>query len=260
MAPSKLTPSKRSTHRSSETNGQQPDGDRSQKLAETISQQIELSIIDAGWPVGEVIGSESDLLDTYGVSRAVLREAVRLLEHHRVARMRRGPGGGLVVTEPDPEAVVRASAMLLRYKQVEPAQLFEARIALEVAAVRDAAERIDEEGIAKIRAALDHEMTFLGGEADATVHDFHSVVAELSGNPAVHLFVDVLTRLSAAGFMGNKALFDKASARRPSPKAEIEEVHTVHEAIAEAIIAGDASLAQHRTQRHLRAMAAALGA
>jgi DNA-binding FadR family transcriptional regulator len=235
-----------------------PSNGRSQKLAETISEKIELRIIDKGWPVGEVIGSESELLAEYGVSRAVLREAVRLLEHHHVAQMRRGPGGGLVVTDPDPAAVTRAAAVYLRYRRVDPQQLFRARIALEMAAVHDAAQRIDEEGIAKLRAALEHETTFLDGVADATVHDFHIVVAELSGNPALHLFVDVLTQLSAAGFMGAAALFDKAAARRRSSKAELEEVHTVHQAIADAIIAGDVALAQHRTQRHLLAMGSAL--
>jgi DNA-binding FadR family transcriptional regulator len=238
--------------------GASPNGKRSQKLAEVISEQIELRIIAEDWPVGKVIGSEAELLDQYGVSRAILREAVRLLEHHNVAHMRRGPGGGLVVIEPDPHAVTRAAAVLLRYRQMTPAQLFNARIALELAAVRDAAEHIDEAGVAKLRAALEHETTFLHGEADATVHDFHVVVAELSGNPALHLFIDVVTQLSAAWFMGPAALFDKTSARRPSTKAEIEEVHAVHEKIAEAIIAGDAPLAQHRNQRHLRAMASVL--
>lgn len=235
-------------------------GKGSQKLAEVLSEQIELRIIDENWPVGKVIGSEAELLEEYGVSRAVLREAVRLLEHHHVAHMRRGPGGGLVVIEPDPRAVTRAAAVFLRYRDVNAAQLMNARIALETAAVRDAAERIDEAGVTKLRAALEHETTFVHGEADATVHDFHVVVAELSGNPALHLFIDVLTQLSAAGFMGPAALFDKTSARRPSSKAEMDEVHAVHEKIAEAIIAGDAALAQHRNQRHLRALASALGA
>jgi DNA-binding FadR family transcriptional regulator len=238
----------------------QSDSRPSQKLAEVISEKIELRIIDAGWPVGTVMGSEADLLNEYGVSRAVLREAVRLLEHHHVAHMRRGPGGGLVVTEPDPQAVTRAAAVFLRYRQVSPAQLFDARIALELTAVREAAERIDEAGVAKLRAVLDHENEFLQGDSDATVHDFHIVVAELSGNPAIHLFTDVLTQLSAAGFMGTAALYDKTAVRRKSPKGEIEEVHSAHAAIAEAIIAGDAALAQHRNQRHLRALASALGA
>ncbi|GAA0901481.1 hypothetical protein [Streptomyces asiaticus] len=58
--------------------------------------------------------------------------------------MRRGPGGGLVVAEPDPDAMVHATAVHLRYRKVGPQALFEARTALEVAAVRGASENIDE--------------------------------------------------------------------------------------------------------------------
>jgi DNA-binding FadR family transcriptional regulator len=252
-------------HAEQTANGHLPaDEDRSgdgttKKLAEVISEQIEMRIIEEDWPVGEVLGSEADLLSEYGVSRAALREAVRLLEHLSVAQMRRGPGGGLVVTEPDPVAVTRAAAVYLRYKKVSPADLFETRIALELAAVREAADRINEAGVALLREALEHEAMF-HEEADATIHDFHITVAELSGNPALHLFIDVLTQLSAARFLGTKALFNRSAAVKRFPQKEIQEIQMVHKGIAEAIIAGDAALAQHRTQKHLRAMAAAAGA
>jgi DNA-binding FadR family transcriptional regulator len=232
-------------------------GSHTKKLAELTSEKIEMSIIEMGWPVGKVIGSEAELLEEYGVSRAALREAIRLLEHHNVAYMRRGPGGGLVVAEPDPDAMAHAAAVYLRYRNVNPPDLFEARTPLELAAVRAAAENIDEAGIIKLRAALEHEAEFLGGESDATIHDFHVVVAELSGNPALHLFVNVLTQLSAARFLGTTAMFDKRAVRSVSSAKEIEEVHRVHQGIADAIIAGDAALAQHRTMRHLNALAAA---
>jgi DNA-binding FadR family transcriptional regulator len=234
-----------------------PNGSSTKKLAELTSEKIELRIIEMGWPVGKVIGSESELLAEYGVSRAALREAVRLLEHHSVANMRRGPGGGLVVAEPDPDAMAHAAALYLRYRKVNAPDLFAARMALELAAVRRAAEHIDEAGIVKLREALEHESTFLGGESDATIHDFHIVVAELSGNPALHLFINVLTQLSAARFLGTEALFDKRAVRSVSSSKQVEEVHRVHGAIAEAIIAGDAALAQHRTLRHLNALASA---
>src|SRR5687767_3646940 len=98
--------------------------------------QIEHEIIEAGWPVGEILGSESELLDSHGVSRAVLREAIRLLEHHDVAMMRRGPGGGLVVKRPNPLAAVRPVSLYLEYEGVEPHELYEARSSLELTAVK----------------------------------------------------------------------------------------------------------------------------
>lgn len=39
------------------------------KLAEQIAEQIEQRIVDAGWPIGEIIGSEASLIEQFGVSR-----------------------------------------------------------------------------------------------------------------------------------------------------------------------------------------------
>jgi hypothetical protein len=51
------------------------------------------------------------------VSRSVLREAVRLLKYHAVATMRRGPGGGLVVAQPQAQAP-RRGRVLVTVKEV----------------------------------------------------------------------------------------------------------------------------------------------
>src|SRR5262245_15204814 len=79
-----------------------------QKLAAQVAQRIESEIVASDWPVGRVLGSEPELMERYGVSRAVFREAVRLVEHHQVATMRRGRSGGLVVRAPDATAVTAA--------------------------------------------------------------------------------------------------------------------------------------------------------
>ena len=92
-----------------------------------LAERIEDEIIAAGWPVGSAIGSESELLERYGVSRAVFREAIRIVNHHGVAAMRRGPGGGLVVATPDLDAMVRAVTLQLRYATITPDQVNEAR-------------------------------------------------------------------------------------------------------------------------------------
>ncbi|HEV7792184.1 MAG TPA: GntR family transcriptional regulator, partial [Pseudonocardia sp.] len=54
------------------------------KLAARVARQIEQDVLRTGWPVGEVLGSETELRERYQVSRAVLREAIRLVEHHQV--------------------------------------------------------------------------------------------------------------------------------------------------------------------------------
>lgn len=217
------------------------------RLAEIVADQLEREIVERGWPVGELLGSESELIERTGVSRSVFREAVRIVEHHNVARMRRGPGGGLIVAEPDPDAVLKAIALFLTHAGVHPRQLFETRSALELVCVTQAAERIDEKGVERLREVLAAEER-LREAAIGTGHhhDLHVVIAELTGNPAMVLFVEVLARLTP-------------QRERPDPSQDVASYHRAHEALVEAIIAGDAALAQHRMRRHLEAIASLIG-
>ncbi len=75
-------------------------GRHGKNLAASVAAGIEEHVLALGWPVGRTIGSEAELLERYGVSRPVLRQAAGILESHHVARMRRGPNGGLVVIAP----------------------------------------------------------------------------------------------------------------------------------------------------------------
>ncbi|ROZ49035.1 FadR family transcriptional regulator [Rhodococcus sp. WS3] len=224
-----------------------PSGD-GRKLAEQVALEIEADTIDAGWPVGEVLGSETELIERYGVSRAVFREAVRIVEHHMVARMRRGPGGGLVVTAPDLNAAQRSVALYLDYANVHADDMFEARTAIETTAVRVATERLTEEGVVRLREMLAAEI-----RPDAEVlesgqaHDLHVTIAALTGNPALHLFSQILISLT----------FQRTGTRprQYDAKAAAHEAHCAHEAIVEAMVQGDTDLAVYRMRRHLQAVA-----
>src|SRR6184192_4076519 len=127
-------------------------------LAAQIAHRIEADVIHRGWPVGESLGSEQDLREQFGVSRAVLREAVRLVEHHQVARMRRGPNGGLIVCAPDAGPATRAMVIYLEYVGTSVTDLLQARLLLEPIAAGLAADRITEEGIDTLRTTLDAEL------------------------------------------------------------------------------------------------------
>lgn len=214
------------------------------KRAEIIAGQIEEDIISRGWPVGAVLGSEPELAEKYNVSRAVFREAVRLLEHHYIAEMRRGRKGGLFVIAPDPGALADALALYLQYHHVDPADLFEARQAIELTSARLAAERATEEDIARLRELAAAPIDTSSHELAERSAEFHTAVAGLSGNPAIHLFVNVLTMLT-------ETTLDHTPA---TPMAG--QVHHAHAAIAGAIAAADGALAQHRMLRHFEAMAA----
>lgn len=226
-----------------------PCGPRAGRLAEHVVRQIETDVEAAGWEAGVVLGSEAELIERYGVSRGIFREAVRIAQHQQIATMRRGPGGGLVVTHPDPEIVQNAARVYLRRAEVTRQQLFEARSALELATVTSAVERLEESGIAQLREAVESEGALIdSGVTLGHARQFHIAVARLAGNPAITLFVEVLALMDEE--MVHRGEYADETARENALAS-----HRAHVTIAEAINSGDASLAQYRMRRHLTAIA-----
>jgi len=219
------------------------------KAAENLARQIEAEIIARGWPVGELLGIEADLLVRYGVSRPVLREAVRLLEHHMVATTRRGTGGGLRVTAPDSSAVASAAALYLDYRGVRISQLYAARATLESRCVELTVARLDEAGIARLRGIVD---ALRGMDAVTLLdhsHDLEEAIAELSGDPVLTLFVEVLLQLAHQHLAPPEERLEHAEA--------IESMRRAQLAIADAVLAGDSATARIRLSRYLDAAAEA---
>jgi DNA-binding FadR family transcriptional regulator len=105
---------------------------RPQKNAFAAAWQLENDIFAEGTPAGGVFGDQAALIDRYGFSRATLREAVRLLEDRQVARMRRGPGGGLVILPISGGAVAAAVADYFRAIGVAPLHVQQAWAAMRI--------------------------------------------------------------------------------------------------------------------------------
>jgi DNA-binding FadR family transcriptional regulator len=227
------------------SDGSAPRPKRAQRLAAQIAQEI----IASGWQEGAVLGSEPELISRYGVSRAVLREACRLLEHHHVASMRRGPGGGLIVETPDAAGVAGPAALYLEHAHVSQEALAEMRITIETFCVEATARNLDERGIELLRDIVVREAT--DARRGESRHELHLAIADLSGNPAARLFVEILARLT-------HARADEEGDQPAVQRSRIAASHTAHEKIVEAIVAGDPSLARHRMTRHLQALSQVL--
>ncbi|MEO3787572.1 FCD domain-containing protein [Actinocorallia sp. B10E7] len=214
------------------------------KLASQVARRIEAEVIRRGWPVGEILDSEPVLRERYGVSQTVLREAARLLEHHQVARMRRGRGGGLVICAPDAGPAVRAVVVYIEYVGAAPGDVLHARRLIEPLVGRLATERIDENGIAALRGTLAAELSARehGDWADGL---FHAVLSEMTGNPVLQLFTDVLEQLTYrhAGVFGHISRDELIRFRMVS--------HHRHAEIMDAAVAGDTSRAEVGLIEHL---------
>jgi DNA-binding FadR family transcriptional regulator len=214
--------------------------------ADLVAARIRRDILDLGWPVGESLGFEADLLERYGIGRAQFREAVRILENHSVVRMQRGAAGGMLVAAPDGRAVVRVVSLYLTYKGMNSAHIRDLREELEAATLRMTIDRLTDDGVRRLNAVLELERTWPEDDFPAVSHDLHAVIAELSGNRTLALLQSIVMQLTAERLHSG----DPRRVTEP-PQA----VRRAHQAIVEAIIARDAALAQRRMDKHLRAIA-----
>jgi DNA-binding FadR family transcriptional regulator len=213
------------------------------KRAARIADRIVADVIELGWPVGRILGSEAELIGRYQVSRAVFREAVRLVENQQVASTRRGPGGGLVITEPTVDAVTDAVVLYLYRVEAPLDEVFEARVVLEEIATEVAAARIDSRDRSQLRSLTEAASSQPRGRSDP--RSLHSLVASMTRNPAIELFVDVVHRVAMLYF-----------SRWPDFSPDIwAETTNAHARIAAALSSGDGALARRRMRRHLEAEA-----
>ncbi|MEN0140058.1 MAG: FCD domain-containing protein [Rhodococcus sp. (in: high G+C Gram-positive bacteria)] len=108
---------------------------------------------------GDGLADEATLVERYGVSRATLREALRLLNFLGAVTVKAGPQGGPRLGMPGPAVVGSALGMVVQFQGATLRTVFEARTAVEssVAALA-AANRTDsdlallEESVAALRA------------------------------------------------------------------------------------------------------------
>lgn len=157
----------------------------------TLSQQVLEKFIyllmDGQLNPGDKLPSELLLMEQFGVSRPVLREALSSLETLEIVTRR--PRGGTFINEKVGNSPFRA--MLSLYINNIPA-VIEARITLELGLVTIAAEKISDEQleqldetIVKLQAKTDNDY----GDLDK---EFHRIIARSADNPVVEGMIDSL--------------------------------------------------------------------
>jgi DNA-binding GntR family transcriptional regulator len=129
-----------------------------------------------------------------------------------------------------------------------------------LSAVRLATEALTEADVQRLRECVSAESALLTAEEagaspviDPSIHNIHILLADISANAALRLFIEITTRLThESGGLGEFYVPGTLAAR---PRGVVEQMHHAHAMIAEAVIAGDVALASRRMLKHLEAMA-----
>ena len=124
---------------------------RAEAVTRRLSDAIALGLL----PDTQQLPSETDLADRLGVSTVTVREALTALREQGLVRTRRGRGGGSFVCAPDDAATSVLRARLRGFGLGELRDLADHYAAISGSCARLAADRADEQDLARLEAATE---------------------------------------------------------------------------------------------------------
>ena len=161
--------------------------------ASQIADQIRKGIAEGRLKLGERLPSEHELAADFGVSRATVREAVKILATGGLVQATRGAGGGTFVTLPQTGTLAislgEVLALWFHAGKASLVQVEESRAWVERGCVRLAAERRTNEDLKEIERCVDQ-----GADRNLTIDqflaldlEFHVAISKAAKNPVLDL-------------------------------------------------------------------------
>jgi DNA-binding FadR family transcriptional regulator len=212
------------------------DAGRADAVVRRIAEAVTLGIVADG----EQLPSESDLAVQLGVANGTVREALAILREQGLVETRRGRGGGSFARSPKDGAAGLQLARLKEIGTVELRDFGDEHFAVFGAAARFAAERAPTDAAVRIgRLVTALRVSATPVERQRADARFHIEIAAASQSVR-------LTQLEVRLQAELGPLLWLAEAQAPDPGAVADE----HQAILDAIAAGDAPHARSLAQEH----------
>lgn len=204
-------------------------------LAAYLADQISRGVLAPG----EALPSERSLAETYGLSRSMVREAIRTLDERRLIEVR--PGKSSLVREATVEDAVQRMIEFFDHRGVTPRNLIEARVMIETTAAGLAAERAtpeEIEAIGEVNAALNASSLVI--ERVRLDLAFHLTIIRSARNPLIETMFHAIQPYTVELLL--RSLTDEEVSRTGL---------AFHQRVLAAITDGDASMARREMRGHL---------
>jgi GntR family transcriptional repressor for pyruvate dehydrogenase complex len=213
------------------------------RLSEQLADALIVGIRQGQLKPGQRLPTEAALVERFGVSRTVVREALSRLKTLGLLESRQGSGA--YIRDPglrDAERLVltpdgSVAAVL---------QMVEVRRALEAEAAALAASRRTARSVKQIKVAMQaiDKAVSAGGDGVAEDVAFHAAIAQTTGNPYL---------LATLAYL-NRFLLDATRVTRANEATRedlVEQVRQEHAAVVAAIEAGDVAAARLAGAAHM---------
>jgi DNA-binding FadR family transcriptional regulator len=226
-----------------ETDGPWPR--RPARLAIPVVAALVDQVVGGALAPGAALPPEAALCTSFGVSRTVVREAIKVLEEKGLARVRQGHGTR--VTEPDEWNLLDPVVLEATIRHDETMQilddLVEVRVALECDMVRIAAQRMSSADLEEL-AGLVEELGSQRGRPEQyqeTDTRFHDLIMRCSGNRLGRSIIRTIHPHARASSRYNP----------PADDEDIRRSHEGHVAIYDCLARHDADGAAAAMAEHV---------
>lgn len=213
------------------------------RTSEIVASQLAQKILTGELRDGQHLPPERNLMEQYGISRAMVREAVVALSNRGLVEAR--PRYRPVVRQPGYDAAVVALETIvahLLHQKGGVKNLFDTRIMVEAALVRHAAINARKDDIATLKSALAENRAAIE-DSDLfyqTDKAFHGVFYDIPGNPVLPAIHKAYTTWLEPHWSQMPRL----------PKRNRENLDA-HERIFEAVLLRDPDAAEEALREHL---------
>ena len=212
-----------------------------QSRTDLVVEKITDLIISGEWAEDELLPPENELCEIFGVSRSILREAIRVLATKGLVEVR--SGYGTLARAPKDDIPEEALSNYLKANAISLLQPIEIRIPIEIEAAKLAAERREEKHITMMEDAL-QTMRSPAKTLEMYVRaddDFHEIIVAATHNP---IFGIVLRPLMQYLHLSRQLIMQHFGL-----SIGIEE----HQAIFESIKENDVTSAAKTMKEHMEA-------
>ena len=204
---------------------------REPRLSDKVTEAIIETIVSNKLKPGDMLPPERELGKQFGVSRTVIREAVRALAAKGMLEVRSGSGVRIIAVD---EKTVRESMRhFVQGSDLDYGKVDEVRLVLEVAAAGLAAQRASAEDIAAIDETIvalenecsdldksvEHDLAFHRAIATATHNELFLVLHDSMGEMLIEVRRRNLSRGATSGVGGGHAPAHPRRHRRHDPDA-----------------------------------------
>ncbi len=217
------------------------------KAADVLAGILREKILGGDLLEGVPLPNERDLGSQAGLSRASVREALRILEGEGLIATRIGRNGGSAVVRPSIATIERSVGIYIRGQRIRLDAVLETRAAIEPPSARFAALHRTDADLEAIEAAhAKLQEVSAAGDISGYVRanlDWHFKIVRASHNELLIAFTSAISQ----------SIYDATDLEGFNSVGVRNSVIRAHRRVMDAIIAQDGDAAARRMERHVSA-------